>query len=99
MVAPTDSTVLIQGETGTGKELIARAIHNSSSRRHGPFITLNCVAVPATLIESEPFGDGRGAFTGGLANRIGRFEAANAQRVGDHVNGLFENRKFRPPAQ
>jgi formate hydrogenlyase transcriptional activator len=77
VVAPTSSTVLIQGETGTGKELIAQAIHNLSPRRAAAFVKLNCAAIPATLIESELFGHERGAFTGALTQRIGRFEMAN----------------------
>jgi formate hydrogenlyase transcriptional activator len=76
-VAPTDSTVLVQGETGTGKELIARAIHNLSSRCGCPFIKLNCAAIPFDLLESELFGHEKGAFTGAIAQKIGRFELAD----------------------
>ena len=77
IVAPTDSTVLILGETGTGKELIAHAIHNRSSRREKPFVRVNCAAIPSGLIESELFGHERGAFTGALTRKIGRFELAD----------------------
>ena len=76
-VAPLDSTVLIQGETGTGKELIASAIHNLSSRRRNNFVRFNCAAVPAGLLESDLFGHERGAFTGALTRKLGRFEVAN----------------------
>src|SRR4030081_2576228 len=77
VVAPTDATVLLNGETGTGKELIAEAIHKSSPRSDGPFVKVNCAAIPAGLLESELFRHERGAYTGAVTRGIGRFERAN----------------------
>lgn len=91
--APVDSTVLILGESGTGKELVAQALHHNSPRRKGPFVAVNCAAVPATLVESELFGHVRGAFTGATDRRIGRFEQADGgtlfiDEIGDFEIGL-----------
>jgi two-component system, NtrC family, response regulator HydG len=91
--APVDSTVLILGESGTGKELVAQALHHNSPRRKGPFVAVNCAAVPDTLVESELFGHVRGAFTGATDRRIGRFEQADGgtlfiDEIGDFEIGL-----------
>src|SRR2546426_3189300 len=80
-VAPTDSSVLIYGETGTGKELIARAIHNRSVRKNRPLVKVNCSAISAGLVESELFGHVKGAFTGAFERRIGRFELADGGTI------------------
>ena len=77
MVAPVDSAVLVQGETGTGKEVIAQAIHEAGPRRQNPFVAVNCAAIPSALLESELFGQERGAFTGAVAQTMGRFQSAD----------------------
>src|SRR5213079_760066 len=81
LVAPTDASVLITGETGTGKELIARAIHSTSKRKDKPLIKVNCAALPSGLVESELFGHEKGAFSGAIARRLGRFELANGGTI------------------
>src|SRR5205814_6677138 len=91
--APVDCTVLILGENGTGKELVAQALHHNSNRKKGPFVAVNCAAVPATLVESELFGHVRGAFTGATDRRMGRFEQADGgtlfiDEIGDFELGL-----------
>src|SRR5262245_19478191 len=80
-VAPTDASVLVAGETGTGKELIARAIHSNSARRDKPLIKVNCATLPAGLVESELFGHEKGAFSGAIARRLGRFELADGGTI------------------
>ena len=94
-VAPTNSTILVTGETGTGKEVVARAIHHNSSRRANRFVALNCSAIPETLLEAELFGHVRGAFTGAVGNRQGRLEQAHKGTLFLDEVGNDERRRCR----
>ena len=98
-VAATDSTVLVTGETGTGKELIARAIHNRSKRKEKILVKVNCAALPAGLIESELFGHEKGAFTGALTRKVGRFELADGGTLLLDGTNIRHEKTFRPSAR
>ena len=99
LVAPSKATILIEGETGAGKELIAQAIHQASARARGPFVAVHCAALPPTLLESELFGHERGAFTGATERRIGRFEAADGGTLFlDEIGASWRRRRWNASA-